>query len=462
MSVRETTLKIVNPATGIKITRLPKDNAETVQQKYEALQIGQKQWVTTTVTHRLACIEKFFKLLDVERVELAETLTAEMGKPYQESLNEIQGARGRINFFLNNTADWLKEEWMIREGATREKVTFEPLGVIGNISAWNYPYLVGVNVFIPALLTGNAVLYKPSEYSTLTGLAIQKLLFEAGIPENVFQTVVGGGEVGELLLELPLNGYFFTGSHATGQYIAQKVAPKLVPIQLELGGKDPLYVMDDVADVRQAAANAVEGAFYNNGQSCCAVERIYVHHNIYELFVEEFVKEVKENWTIDLPAKPHTKIGAISRKVHLDYLAIQVKDAVEKGATLLTGGQQAKRKGYFFEPTVLADTDHSMKVMMEETFGPVIGIQRVQDDAEAVQLMQDTPYGLTAAVFSQSQERAEAVLQQIEVGTVYWNCCDRVSPNLPWSGRKHSGLGATLSYMGIRAFVQPKSHHLRG
>lgn len=460
LSKKHTTLKIVNPATGIKITRIPKDNATTVAEKYAQLKTGQKAWAATTIEHRLNCIQQFFRLLDVEQTDLAETLSAEMGKPFQESLNEIQGARGRIHFFLNNVASWIQDEWMIRDGATHEKLSFEPLGVIGNISAWNYPYLVGVNVFIPALLCGNAVLYKPSEYTTMTGQHIQNLLHESGVPENVFQTVIGGGEVGELLLEQPLDAYYFTGSYRTGKYIAQKVAHKLVPVQLELGGKDPLYVADEV-DVQKAAINAVEGAFYNNGQSCCAVERIYVHEAIYDEFVTAFVKELSINWVMDLPAKRTTKLGPVSRKEHLPFLQKQVDDAVAKGAKILTGGKRANRKGYYFEPTVLVNVTHDMDVMKEETFGPVIGIMAVKDDAAALSLMQDTEFGLTAAVFSHNEERAEAMLKELDAGTVYWNCCDRVSPNLPWSGRGKSGLGSTLSYIGIRAFLKTKGYHLR-
>lgn len=456
----ENTLRINNPATGIKITRVQKDDAESIKQKYDLLREGQTEWANTPLSERLWCIEQFFRLLDVERVELAETLTAEMGKPFQEALNEIQGARGRIHFFLNNTSNWLQDEWMITDAPTRERLSFEPLGVIGNISAWNYPYLVGVNVFIPALLTGNAVLYKPSEFATLTGAKIRDLLYEAGIPLSAFQMVTGNAEQGEMMLDLPLNAYFFTGSYKTGMYIYQKLAPKLVPVQLELGGKDPLYVTDET-DVQSAALSAVEGAFYNNGQSCCAVERIYVHEAVYDNFIDLFVAEVNQHWQPNLPALLTTKLGAIYRKEHLTFLDEQVKDALDKGAKLLIGGKRADRKGWFYEPTVLTNVNHSMSLMSNETFGPLIGIQKVSSDAEAIALMNDTEYGLTAAVYTNNESRAEKIMKQLNTGTVYLNCCDRVSPNLPWSGRQHSGLGATLSYMGIRAFVRPKAYHLR-
>ncbi|MBN9385116.1 MAG: aldehyde dehydrogenase family protein [Chitinophagaceae bacterium] len=453
-------MNIINPATEEIIQEVEEDTATSVREKYRRVREGQAAWAALPVAERVGVIERFYEALDTEKDVLAATLTAEMGKPLQQSYNELNGARGRIKYFIENSERYLKEEWVTMEGATREKIVYEPLGVIANISAWNYPYLVGVNVFIPALIGGNGVLYKPSEYSTLTGLHIQRLLYRSGVPENVFQIVTGKGAAGEWLLQLPLDGYFFTGSYRTGRYIAEKVAPKLVPCQLELGGKDPLYVMDDVEDVDKAAAAALEGVVYNNGQSCCAVERIYVHEGVYDAFVASYVQQLKKMVVGD-PLGPGVDIGPLSRPAQMEFLLEQVGDAVEKGAKLLYGGRRMEGKGYFISPAVLVNVHHGMRLMMEESFGPVVGIQKVRDDAEAVELMADTEFGLTAAVYSKSYERAEGVMKQLNTGTVYWNCCDRVSAALPWSGRKHSGLGSTLSYQGIRAFVQPKAYHIR-
>lgn len=399
-------------------------------------------------------------MLESEKDELAKTLTSEMGKPLNQSYNELKGARNRIKYFIDNSEKYLADEWVITEGDTKEKIVYEPLGVICNISAWNYPYLVGTNVYIPALIAGNAVLYKPSEYATLSGLLMEKLLKKAGIPDDCFHVAIGARTVGKALLEMNFDGYFFTGSYKTGKYIAEKVAPKLVPVGLELGGKDPLYVMDDVEDIGKVAAAALEGVVYNNGQSCCAVERIYVHEKIFDRFVEAYVAENNKLKTGNPMESPD--IGAMSRSEQLTFLDFQVKDALAKGAKILAGGNIIKGKGYFFEPTVLVNVNHNMSIMKDESFGPVVGIQKVKDDEEALVLMQDTEYGLTAAVYSKSRERAENLMKKLNTGTVYWNCCDRVSPYLPWSGRKNSGLGSTLSHLGIRAFVQPKAYHLRG
>jgi acyl-CoA reductase-like NAD-dependent aldehyde dehydrogenase len=452
-------MQIINPATEELIREVPEDHAASIRQKYELLKGGQAAWSKVPLDVRIACFKEFINQLDKNKEELASLLTSEMGKPLKQSHNELKGAARRIQYFTDHAQQWLKEEWVVREGNNQEKIVYEPLGIIANISAWNYPYLVSMNVLVPALLGGNAGFYKPSEFATLTGLAIVRLLYQSGIPENTLQTVIGKGSAGELLLDLPLDGYFFTGSYKTGKHIAEKVAPKLVPCQLELGGKDPLYVMDDVEDIEKTAAAVLEGVVYNNGQSCCAVERIYVHQKIYKPFVEAYRREMTRMKLGD-PMDSATDIGPLSRPAQAAFLEAQVKDAVSKGAKLLEGGKKWGSRGYFFEPTLLVNVDHNMAIMKEESFGPIVGIQQVADDDEAIEKMQDTEYGLTAAVYSKSYERAAAIMNKMNTGTVYWNCCDRVSPALPWSGRKHSGLGTTLSYQGIRAFVHPKAYHL--
>lgn len=454
-------MKIINPATEEVIKEVKEDDAPSLEKKFQALKSAQPGWQNKSLPERTAIIKRFSDLLEENKEQLAAILTSEVGKPLQQSRNEINGGRVRIKWLTENAAKYLSDEVMSSGNHFEERIAYEPLGVICNISAWNYPYLVGINVFVPALLAGNAVLYKPSEHATLTGLEIEKLLKQAGIPANIFHTAIGAGSTGALLLELPFDGYFFTGSYKTGKTIYEKLAPKMIPVQCEMGGKDPLYVADDIADIKKVAAATADGAFYNNGQSCCAVERIYVHEKVYDAYINEFVKEVK-SWKIGSPTKEGIYIGPLSRKEQLTVLETQVADAVSKGATILTGGKKINGKGYFFEPTVLVNSDHSMAVMKDESFGPVIGIMKVSGEAEAIQLMQDTEYGLTAAVYSADKSRAENILKQVNAGTGYWNCCDRVSAALPWSGRKHSGFGLTLSHAGLRAFTKPKAYHLNG
>lgn len=451
---------IINPATEKVIADLEVDNTESIQLKLKILREGQAEWNRRPLSERVQCVSKFSELLKENIEALAQVLTSEVGKPLQQSRNEINGARSRIQWLTANAEKYLSDEVMSEGDAMVEKIVYEPLGVICNISAWNYPYLVGLNVFVPALMAGNAVMYKPSEHATLTGLEIKKLLTESGVPDNVFQIALGAREVGELLLDVPFDGYFFTGSYKTGKYIYERVSKKMVPCQLELGGKDPLYVADDVVDIKSVAAGTADGAFYNNGQSCCAVERIYVHEKVYDQYVAEFIAEVK-SFKRGNPTGEGVYIGPLSRKEQLEVLKNQVEDAKYNGATIAVGGNLVDGEGYYFEPTVILDATHEMLVMRDESFGPIIGIMKVKSDDEAVRLMKDTEYGLTAAVYSSKQERAEGILKQLNAGTGYWNCCDRVSAALPWSGRNHSGFGSTLSHAGLRAFAKPKAYHLR-
>ena len=453
------TLAIYNPASGALIAELPADDAASVAAKCLLARAAQPGWAATPLAERQACITRFRAAIVAELEPLAATMTRETGKPIAMSRSELNGLLGRIDFFLADVEAATSRQTVFSESGMTEQIEHAPLGVVANISAWNYPWFVGGNVFIPALLTGNAVLYKPSEYAAMTGLAIARLLHGAGVPNDVFVPLIGGSAVGSALLQQKIDGVFFTGSHATGIKIAQAVGPRLVKLQLELGGKDPSYVCDD-ADPQTAAAALADGAMYNTGQSCCAVERIYVHEKIHDAFVAAFVATVKR-FKIGNPMAESTYVGAITRAAQLDVLDAQVRDAQAKGATLLLGGQRLSGPGNWYAPTVLANVNHAMELMREESFGPLIGIQKVSGDEEAVRLMNDTRYGLTAGVFTPDETRAKTLLAQVHAGTLYWNCCDRVSPRLPWSGYGDSGIGLTLSSYGIQTFTRPRAWHLR-
>ncbi len=457
------TLAIHNPATGELITELVADDALSVAAKARQARLAQEQWAKTTLAERKACISCFRARIVTELDVLAVIMTRETGKPIKMSRSELKGLLNRIDFFLAEVDASIATQTVFNEGGITEQIEHAPLGVVANISAWNYPWFVGGNVFIPALLTGNAVLYKPSEYAAMSGMAMARLLHAAGVPEDVFVPLIGGGAVGTALMDQRIDGLFFTGSYATGSKIAQALGPRMVKLQLELGGKDPTYVCED-ADVKNAAESLADGAMYNTGQSCCSVERIYVHEKIYDAFVATFVEAVKTFKSGD-PMSDDTYIGAITRAPQLDVLDAQIVDAKAKGGTLLLGGKRASGpfggQGNWYEPTVFSNVNHSMELMREESFGPVIGIQKVSGDDEAVRLMNDTRYGLTAGVFTLDQQRAKALLTQVNAGSAYWNCCDRVSPRLPWSGYGDSGIGLTLSTYGIQTFTRPKAWHLR-
>ncbi len=453
-------MEIRNPATNKIITSLQTDTVESLREKFQMLEKAQDTIRQIPIADRVRFVKRFGELLREKVDELANDLSSEMGKPLQEAKNEVKGAAHRLKFFIEQSEQLLQDEAVNEAQGTQEVLSLDPHGIVCNISAWNYPYVIAVNVLIPALIAGNTVMYKPSEFSSLSGTHFRNLLVQAGFPEETIQLAIGDGSVGKRLCEMDFDAYAFTGSYRTGKIIAEAVAHKLVPVILELGGKDPLYVTDDIDNPKQIAAAVAEGAFYNNGQSCCSVERIYVHKDVYDDFIEFFKTEVESLKAGD-PMDPDSTQGAVTQKQHLQYLENQVKDALDKGAMLEVGGKVIPSEGNFFEPTLLTNVDHSMDLMKEETFGPVIGVMRVDSDEEAVELMNDTNYGLTSSVYSKNQERGKKLLKQINSGTGYLNCCDRVSGYLPWAGRGHSGLGTTLSKYGLFQFCQPKGYHFR-
>ena len=454
-----TQLTLLNPATGAIITRVEADDAACVAAKATAARAAQPAWAARPMAERVECIRRFRAALVADVDALAAVTTGETGKPITQARNEIKGLLPRIDFFLEQVASSTATETVFQDATMTEQIQHIPLGVVVNISAWNYPWFVGGNVFIPALLTGNAVLYKPSEYAVMTGQAIARLMHAAGVPQDIFTLVVGAGDVGAALQAQDIDGLFFTGSHATGARIAQAMGPRMVKLQLELGGKDPTYVCED-ADPKIAAASLADGAMYNTGQGCCSVERIYVHEKIHDAFVAAFADTVR-SFKVGDPTADDTYIGAITRAPQLAVLDAQVADARAKGATLVCGGTRLPGPGNGYAPTVLSAVTHGMAVMRDESFGPIVGIQKVSGDDEAVRLMNDTRYGLTAGVYTPDEARARRILSQVRSGTVYWNCCDRLSPRLPWSGVGDSGIGLTMSTYGIQTFTRPKAWHLR-
>lgn len=454
------TLRVVNPATHEPVCDLPVDDDAALAAKLREARRAQQAWRRIGVTARCEPLRSFRELLVTHAETLARELTEETGKPITQARRELAGVLPRIDFFLENTAEALRPIAVGEEPheGLRELITFDPLGVVAIISAWNYPYLVGASAIVPALLCGNAVLYKPSELAARTGLGITALLHRAGVPPDVLVPVIGAAHTGARLLECPIDGAFFTGSRAAGVQIARQLAGRMLPVQLELGGKDAAYVCED-ADPEAAAVALADGAFYNAGQSCCAVERIYVHRAIEADFSRALVQCVR-SFRIGDPQDPDTYIGPLTRPGQLDVLREQLADALDKGARVLIGGERLDRPGNYFSPTVVTGVDSSMRVMREESFGPIVAVQAVCDDEEAIARMDDSDYGLTAAVYTPDEQRARRILDRLQTGTAYWNCCDRVSPRLPWSGRRGSGLGTTLSVSGIRSFVRPRGWHL--
>ncbi len=457
---RERSLEVRNPATGELLRSVAVTDEREVEQKVERARRAQPAWAARSYDERASRLEAFRDLLEAEAEECAHITTREMGKPIAQSRNEIRAVLERIDWNIANVGAVIAPRVVTPADGTsvEERVTHEPLGLVAHVSAWNYPYFVGLNSIVPALLAGNAVLYKPSEHATLTGLRLVDLMHRSGVPIDVIQAIVGGGLTGAALVGSDVDMVCFTGSYETGRRVARSVADRLIRLQLELGGKDGAYVCDDV-DVESTAFAVAEGAFYNGGQSCSAIERVYANRAIFDGFVSALADVVGAYRTGD-PEDDHTDIGPLARAEQLDVLEAQVADAVAKGARVVCGGRRIDRPGSWFEPTVLVDVDPSMSVMRDETFGPVIGVQRVADDTEAVACLDDTEFGLGAAVFTRDRDRAERILGRLEVGNAYWNRSDRSSVRLPWAGRRHSGLGVSMSESGVRAFVREKAWHL--
>lgn len=456
-------LQVINPATGEQLATFMADDSQSIAAKYAAARKAQPAWQSLGMAKRLEILKKFRDRVEKGIEEAALVMTREVGKPISQSRNELKGALARFDFFLANAEKAVARENVLKDGNTlSEEIEHEPLGVIANISAWNYPWFVGSNVYVPALITGNAVLYKPSEFALMSGDLMAHWLHESGVPADVFIVIKGKGDAGAALIAQKIDGVFFTGSVATGAKIAEAAAKKFIKVQLELGGKDPAYITEDV-DVKAAAESTADGAMYNTGQSCCSVERVYVHEKIYDDFVRHFTETVK-GFKAGNVEDSATYVGALTRgQIQLDFLQGQITDAVKKGGQILTGGKVLNNgQGVFLEPTVVAGATHDMALMRDESFGPVIGIMKVKDDAEAQKLMNDTEYGLTAAVYSRDEDRARNILSGVNAGSAYINCCDRVSPRLPWSGRGNSGVGLTLSTYGIETFTRPKAWHIRG
>jgi acyl-CoA reductase-like NAD-dependent aldehyde dehydrogenase/uncharacterized protein YceH (UPF0502 family) len=447
-------LEIRDPATGTVLRSVAVTEAGEIEQKVARARAAQAAWAARTYEARAATLRSFRALLEQEAEECAQLTTSEIGKPIRQARNEVRAVLERIDWNIEHAGPVVEP----RTVNTNERISYEPVGVVAHVSAWNYPYFVGLNSIVPALLVGNAVCYKPSEHATLTGLRLVDLLHRAGVPVDVVHTIVGAGLTGAALVEADIDLVCFTGSYPTGRQVARAAAERLVRVQLELGGKDAAYVADDV-DIEEAALGVAEGGFYNGGQSCSATERVYVHEAVWEPFVAALV-EVVSAYRVGDPRDEATDVGPLTRAGQLDVLEAQVADAVDRGGKVLCGGERLERTGNWYLPTVVVDVPDDAALMRDESFGPVIGVARVRDDDEATARMDDTEFGLGASVFTRDQARAERVLSGLDVGNAYWNTADRSCVRLPWAGRRHSGLGTSMSESGVRAFVREKAWHL--
>lgn len=419
-------------------------------------------WSDLGIRRRIGLLRRFQRELHARQSEIAAAITRESGKPYAEALvTEVLVVLDASRFLIENAYSLLRDEPLPHGNLAAKlksgKLVREPYGVVGIISPWNYPFSIPATETLAALVAGNTVVLKPSELTPLVALELQALLRAAGFPEDVFQVVVGDGAAGSSLVLAAIDKMVFTGSVATGKRIAMVAAERLLPVLLELGGKDPMLVLDD-ADVDVASSAAVWGAFVNAGQACLSVERCYVHRSLYQGFLNACVEKTKK-LRIGNGMDPETDVGPMIHERQLSVVESHVEDATARGARVVAGGARLKEMGAnFYAPTVLADVTHDMRIMREESFGPVLPVMAFDSDDEAVQLANDSEYGLAASVWTRDRERGERLARRIQVGTVMVN--DLIScfgiREAPHGGVKASGVGRTHGRFGLEGMVRMK------
>jgi acyl-CoA reductase-like NAD-dependent aldehyde dehydrogenase len=452
----------LNPATGETLREFDSATDADVHAAVARARAAQPAWNEFGVRRRIAILREFQRLLHQRKSEVAALITRETGKPLVEALlTEVLVVLDAARFCIENAYAFLREQPVphgnVAMKAKVGRILREPHGVIGIISPWNYPFSIPATESLSALVTGNAVVLKPSELTSLSALELASLLHDAGAPKDVFQVIVGDGTAGSALLNAEIDKLVFTGSVTTGKRIAQAAAARLLPVVLELGGKDPMLVLDD-ADVGVASSGAVWGAFVNCGQACLSVERCYVHRSLYDAFLAACVRKTKQ-LRVGNGIDPQTDVGPLIHERQLRNVESQVEDARARGARVLTGGSRLPELGpNFYAPTVLADVTHAMQIMREETFGPVLPVMPFDTDEEAIRLANDSDYGLAASVWTRDRARGESLARRIQAGTVMVNdavACFGIS-EAPHGGVKASGLGRTHGRFGLEEMVRIK------
>jgi acyl-CoA reductase-like NAD-dependent aldehyde dehydrogenase len=452
----------VNPATEEVLCEFECADESEVQAAVARACEAQREWAEIGVRRRIAVMREFQRRLLEKKSEIAEAITREAGKPVAEALTtEVLVVLDAARFLIENAFRLLRDEALphgsLAAKLKRGRLVREPYGVIGIISPWNYPFSIPATETLAALVAGNTVVLKPSEFSSLVALELQSLLHAAGVPRDVFQVVVGDGATGAALVHSKIDKLVFTGSVASGKRIAAAAAERLLPIVLELGGKDPMLVLDD-ADIDVASSAAVWGAFMNAGQTCLSVERCYVHRSLYEKFLGSCVEKANK-LRVGNGLELDTDVGPMIRERQLQIVQAHVEDAVTRGARLLAGGSRLPELGKnFYKPTVLADVTHAMRIMREETFGPVLPVMVVDSEEEAIRLANDSEFGLAASVFTRDNGRGERVARKLQAGTVMVNdviSCFGIS-EAPHGGVKSSGVGRTHGRFGLEEMVRLK------
>ena len=458
-----TDIVCISPVDGREVARRPASSAAEIADALASARKAQAEWRRVSVAERGRILSNAVDAMLAMRAEIAPELAWQMGRPVRYGGGELNGFEERARAMIAMAESALSNIVPEPKAGFKRYITREPVGVVLTVAPWNYPYLTAVNSVVPALMAGNAVLLKHAAQTLLVGDRFQQAMDTAGLPKGLFRTLtLSHDDTSKLIGSGAIDQVCFTGSVAAGKTIERAAAGTFAGVGLELGGKDPAYVRPDV-DLKHAIENIVDGAYFNAGQCCCGIERVYVHADVCDAFVDGFVALTRQ-YVLDDPLDEKTTLGPMAQPRLAATVRDHIGEALHKGARALidtTAFARDRDGSTYVAPQALVDVDHTMKVMMEETFGPVAGIMRVKDDAEAIRLMNDSPYGLTASIWTRDMEAAERIGREIETGTVYMNRADYLDPGLAWTGVKDTGRGVTLSRVGYESLTRPKSFHLR-
>jgi acyl-CoA reductase-like NAD-dependent aldehyde dehydrogenase len=458
------TQKTISPIDGSVYVERNLADANAIEAALTNAASAQKEWRKTTLAEREAICRKAVEYFLNNADEIGLELTWQMGRPIRYTANEIRkGFQDRANYMISVAGKALGDVEVEEIAGFKRFIRRDPLGVVFVVAPWNYPYLTSVNSVIPAIMAGNAVILKHAQQTPLCAERYAAAFEYAGLPEGVFQFLhLSHSQVADIIGDERIDYVAFTGSVEGGHAVQDAINKRFIVGGLELGGKDPAYVRAD-ADVADAVENLVDGAFFNSGQSCCGIERIYVHEDVYDKFVHGFIALTK-TYTLGDPLSQDTTLGPMVKTAAATFAQKQIDEAVAQGAKAVIDPDlfPANKPGTpYLAPQVLLDVNHSMNVMTEETFGPVVGIMSVKNDEEAIRLMNDSQYGLTASIWTKDIDTALELGQQVETGTFFMNRCDYLDPALAWTGVKNSGRGCTLSTVGYEVLTRPKSFHLK-
>jgi len=453
----------ISPVDGREVVRRASSSAAEIETAVAAARKAQAEWKRVPVAERARILSKAIDAMLAMREEIAPELAWQMGRPVRYGGGELNGFEERARAMIALAETALAPIVPEPKQGFKRYVAREPVGIVLTVAPWNYPYLTAVNSVVPALMAGNAVILKHAAQTLLVGDRFQQAMDRAGLPKGLFRTLtLSHDDTTRLIGSGTVDQICFTGSVAAGKAIERAAAGTFAGVGLELGGKDPAYVRPDV-DLKHAVENVVDGAYFNSGQCCCGIERVYVHADVYDKFVEGFA-DLTRQYVLGDPLDQATTLGPMAQPRLAATVRDHIGEAMHKGARALIDTKTFawdKEGSTYVAPQVLVDVDHAMKVMMDETFGPVVGIMKVKDDAEAIRLMNDSPYGLTASIWTRDLDAAERIGREIETGTVYMNRADYLDPGLAWTGVKDTGRGATLSRVGYESLTRPKSFHLR-